>query len=183
MDVARRSTSDSNPMGDAPRRGAPTKGAAHGSPGPPGRGRGADRAVARRPARSRRPRGGARPGRRGRAGRGAAAGRRARRAALDVLVTDLNMPRMGGEDLIRALRAERPGLPVVVVTGSAPSGGEEYLRRRAGGHGPLALLLKPVDCGELARALARAAASAGRRDGDGAGAPPAEADPYMALAG
>ena len=40
--------------------------------------------------------------------------------ALAVLVTDLNMPRMGGEDLIRALRAERPGLPVVVVTGSPP---------------------------------------------------------------
>ena len=38
---------------------------------------------------------------------------------------------MGGEDLIRALRAERPGLPVV-VTGSAPSGGEEALRRGAG---------------------------------------------------
>ncbi len=42
--------------------------------------------------------------------------------ALGVLVTDLTMPRMGGEDLIRALRAERPGLPVVVVTGSAPFG-------------------------------------------------------------
>src|SRR5215218_10903265 len=62
--------------------------------------------------------------------------------ALDVLVTDLNMPRLGGEELIRELRAERPGLPVVVVTGSAPFGGEEYLRRHAGGHGPLALLLK-----------------------------------------
>jgi CheY-like chemotaxis protein len=44
--------------------------------------------------------------------------------ALDVLVTDLNMPRLGGEDLIRELRAERPGLPVVVVTGSAPGGGD-----------------------------------------------------------
>ena len=51
--------------------------------------------------------------------------------ALGVLVTDLNMPRLGGEDLIRALRAERPGLPVVVVTGSAPFGGEEALRRAA----------------------------------------------------
>ena len=49
--------------------------------------------------------------------------------ALRVLVTDLNMPRMGGEDLIRALRAERPGLPIVVVTGSAPFGGVEELRR------------------------------------------------------
>jgi CheY-like chemotaxis protein len=92
--------------------------------------------------------------------------------ALDVLVTDLNMPRLGGEDLIRELRAERPGLPVVVVTGSAPFGGAEELRRHAGGHGPLALLLKPVDCEELSRALGRAAT---------AGAA-AEAVPPVALA-
>ncbi len=73
--------------------------------------------------------------------------------ALGALVTDLNMPRMGGESLIRALRAERPGLPVVVVTGSPPRGGLEELRRHAGGHGPLLLLLKPVDHEELAAAL------------------------------
>jgi CheY-like chemotaxis protein len=79
--------------------------------------------------------------------------------ALDVLVTDLNMPRMGGEDLIRALRAERPGLPVVVLTGSAPFGGVEELRRRAGGDGPLLLLLKPPDHEELAAALRRAVAA------------------------
>ena len=86
--------------------------------------------------------------------------------ALCVLVTDLNMPRMGGEDLIRALRAERPGLPVVVVTGSAPFGGVEELRRCAGGDGLLLLLLKPADLGELAAALRRAAsAGTARQDG------------------
>src|SRR5918998_6176059 len=69
--------------------------------------------------------------------------------ALDVLVTDLNMPRLGGEALIRELRAERPGLPVVVVTGSAPFGGEEALRRHAGGGGPLLLLLQPPGYEEL----------------------------------
>lgn len=79
--------------------------------------------------------------------------------ALCVLVTDLNMPRMGGEDLVRALRAERPGLPVVVVTGSPPLGGAEALRRHAGGDGLLLLLLKPVDGGELAAALRLAAAA------------------------
>ena len=88
--------------------------------------------------------------------------------ALAVLVTDLTMPRMGGEDLIRALRAERPGLPVVVVTGSAPFGGVEELRRHAGGDGLLLLLLKPADCGELAAALRQAVAVAGapQQDGD-----------------
>jgi CheY-like chemotaxis protein len=78
--------------------------------------------------------------------------------ALGALVTDLNMPRMGGEDLIHAVRADRPGLPVVVVTGSAPPGGQEALRRCAGGDGPLLLLHKPADCAELAAALRRATA-------------------------
>ena len=101
--------------------------------------------------------------------------------ALDVLVTDLNMPRLGGEDLIRAVRAERPGLPVVVVTGSAPLGGLEELRRCACGHGMLQLLLKPADCGELAAALRRAvAAGPACSAADRAAAP--EAVPSMALA-
>jgi CheY-like chemotaxis protein len=75
--------------------------------------------------------------------------------ALDLLVTDLNMPGLTGEELIRALRAEHPGLPVVVVTGSPPPGGAEALRRHGGGHGPLALLLKPLMDDALATALRR----------------------------
>ncbi|WP_431272341.1 response regulator [Dankookia sp. P2] len=55
--------------------------------------------------------------------------------ALDVLVTDLNMPHLGGEALIQDLRAERPGLPIVVVTGSPPPGGAEALQKGGGGHG------------------------------------------------
>ena len=101
--------------------------------------------------------------------------------ALRVLVTDLNMPRMGGEDLIRALRAERPGLPAVVVTGSAPFGGVDELRRHAGGHGLLLLLLKPADCAELAAALRRAVDAGAERQDDGPAAP--AATPTMEPAG
>jgi CheY-like chemotaxis protein len=72
---------------------------------------------------------------------------------LAVLVTDLNMPGMTGEDLIRMLRTERPGLPVVVVTGSPPFGGAQALQRYGGGHGPLVLLHKPVDYEALLKAL------------------------------
>jgi CheY-like chemotaxis protein len=104
--------------------------------------------------------------------------------ALGVLVTDLNMPRMGGEDLIRELRAERPGLPVVVVTGSAPFGGADELRRCAGGDGLLQLLLKPAECGELAAALRRAvAAGAAPPAADSTAAAATEAAPPMEPAG
>ena len=72
---------------------------------------------------------------------------------LDVLVTDLNMPNMSGEDLIRALRTEQPGLPIVVVTGAPPSGGIAELRRLGGNHGFLTLLRKPVDYNLLVEAV------------------------------
>jgi CheY-like chemotaxis protein len=103
--------------------------------------------------------------------------------ALGALVTDLNMPRMGGEDLIRALRAERPGLPVVVVTGSAPFGGAEALRRHVGGHGPLLLLLKPPDSAELAAALRRVVAAGAATPRATDPTPIRDAVPSMELAG
>ena len=76
----------------------------------------------------------------------------------DVLVTDLNMPHLCGEGLIRAVRARDPDLPVVVVTGSPPPGGVAELRRRGGGRGPLGLLPKPVDDARLLDALRRVTA-------------------------
>jgi CheY-like chemotaxis protein len=74
---------------------------------------------------------------------------------LDALVTDLNMPRMSGEDLIGALRVQRPELPVLVVTGSAPPGGLDELRRHGGGREPFALLHKPMDYADLVETLRR----------------------------
>ena len=93
---------------------------------------------------------------------GAKALKEARRlgSALGALLTDLNMPHMTGEVLIHTLHAERPGLPVLVLTGSAPSGGLEELRRQSGGHGPLTLLHKPVDYVALLNSLRQATASA-----------------------
>jgi len=74
-------------------------------------------------------------------------------SSLNVLVTDLNMPRMNGEDLISALQVHRPELPVVVVTGSAPRGGLEALRRHGGGQEPFALLHKPMNYAEFVETL------------------------------
>ncbi|MGK7870950.1 response regulator [Falsiroseomonas sp. E2-1-a20] len=80
--------------------------------------------------------------------------------ALDVLVTDLNMPGLTGEDLIRALTIYRPLLPVVVLTGSSPRGGLEQLRKDCGGHGPLTLLHKPATSRDVLAAVRRATAEA-----------------------
>jgi CheY-like chemotaxis protein len=81
---------------------------------------------------------------------------------LDVLVTDLNMPGLTGEDLIRALTLVRPLLPVVVLTGSSPRGGLEQLRRDCGGHGPLTLLHKPASSIDVLAAVRGAAIFAER---------------------
>jgi CheY-like chemotaxis protein len=77
-------------------------------------------------------------------------------SALDALLTDLNMPFMGGEDLIRALHILRPDLPIVVLTGSPPPGGLEELRQQGGGKEPFALLHKPMEYADLLDTLRRA---------------------------
>jgi CheY-like chemotaxis protein len=82
---------------------------------------------------------------------------------LGALLTDLNMPCVRGEELIRALRILRPCLPIMVLTGSPPPGGLEELRQQGGGNGPLVLLHKPMDYSELIDAL-RCAVSRGTLD-------------------
>ncbi|MBL6082344.1 response regulator [Belnapia sp. T18] len=74
---------------------------------------------------------------------------------VSALVTDLNMPRMSGEDLISALQKVQPELPIIVVSGSAPLGGLEELRRYGGGQEPFALLHKPMNYDDLVQTLRR----------------------------
>ncbi len=67
-------------------------------------------------------------------------------AAYDLMLTDLGLPDMGGEDLVREARSRRGGLPVVLVTG-----------RTVGGGSPVdgfPVLPKPFTQGDLARVLA-----------------------------
>jgi two-component system OmpR family response regulator len=74
-------------------------------------------------------------------------------SALDVLITDLRMPNLGGVRLIRALWAERPDLPVIVITGLTLPGGVAALLGTIGADGPLALLHKPFHCAALSGVL------------------------------
>ena len=79
--------------------------------------------------------------------------------SVDVVVTDVGMPGMGGLELARAAKAIAPTVPVVVVTGWAER--EDITSAR--GHEVDAVLIKPVDpdaltstVGEVARAHGRA---------------------------
>ncbi|MDB5379604.1 MAG: Sensor protein [Rubritepida sp.] len=52
-------------------------------------------------------------------------------AAVDLLITDYSMPRMTGIELVKAARALRPGLPVLIATGYSelPEGSDSDLPR------------------------------------------------------
>jgi len=59
----------------------------------------------------------------------------------DVLLTDLQMPRLDGQGLIRVLRAEHPMLPVIVMTGAPDPSSFAELRGAAAG---TIIMVKPV---------------------------------------
>jgi len=82
---------------------------------------------------------------------GLAALEAARLGAFDILLTDLRMPRLDGTQLIRRLRADRPALPVVVMTGDVPDDWDTEVARE--GEGPTRLLLKPVTLREVVGTL------------------------------
>ena len=79
------------------------------------------------------------------AGDGAEALEKLRRGKYDLVFTDLRMPKMDGLDLLRAIKAEHPGLPVVVVTGySMADTRDEVFSERADG-----FLSKPFKVNEI----------------------------------
>jgi DNA-binding response OmpR family regulator len=82
---------------------------------------------------------------------GEAALQAADNAEFDVLLTDLRMPRIDGVELIRRLRARRPDLPVVIMSGNAPADLRDSLTR--GGEGPLVMVTKPMRLTQLLGAL------------------------------
>jgi PAS domain S-box-containing protein len=77
-------------------------------------------------------------------------------AQFDLVITDLTMPEMNGLELARQLRAIRPDLPVIMVSGFSPELNQENLRAA----GICELLEKPIVLPALTGALHRAVARA-----------------------
>lgn len=67
----------------------------------------------------------------------------------DLLITDHNMPRVTGVELIKKVRGARMELPVIMATGTLPE--EEFARNPW--LRPHATLLKPYTIGEMLRAV------------------------------
>ena len=65
--------------------------------------------------------------------------------AIDAVVLDAIMPDMEGEDVLRSLRAARPDVPVVLVTGF----GDDATLRRLEAAGVTAVLRKPYEAEAL----------------------------------
>jgi DNA-binding response OmpR family regulator len=63
----------------------------------------------------------------------------------DLLITDNNMPKMSGVELLQKLHAARHGLPVIMATGNLPK--EEFTRKPW--LEPAATLLKPYTLADL----------------------------------
>jgi two-component system, cell cycle sensor histidine kinase and response regulator CckA len=77
--------------------------------------------------------------------------------AVDVVVTDIVMPRMNGVELMEALSVSHPGLPVILMSGYATSALSEM-----GIAAPCSILTKPFPAERL---LAEVQRCATRRDG------------------
>ncbi|MGD8279152.1 MAG: response regulator [Gemmatimonadota bacterium] len=84
---------------------------------------------------------------------GTAALERLRSESFDVVLADVKMPGIGGLDLVRTINAERPGLPVVLLTGASSA------QDAASGStlGAFDYLVKPVKIDDLVRVLRAAA--------------------------
>jgi signal transduction histidine kinase/CheY-like chemotaxis protein len=80
-------------------------------------------------------------------------------AGIDALVTDFSMPGMNGLDLIHAIRARKPGLPAILLTGHVSEVASEGFDRLRGE--PFALLYKPMPPARVAERLAAVMAGTG----------------------
>ncbi|WP_245365690.1 hybrid sensor histidine kinase/response regulator [Neorhizobium galegae] len=67
-------------------------------------------------------------------------------AAIDILVTDVNLPDMNGLDLLNRMRETHPDLPVIFATGDMHVPGSEGLHKAS-------LITKPYDYDQLAKRI------------------------------
>ncbi|MBD3174810.1 MAG: response regulator [Armatimonadia bacterium] len=81
-----------------------------------------------------------------------------RPSSYDLLVTDLIMPRLTGQQVIASALRIKPQLPVLVTSGDATEGARAFLR----GPGVVGVLTKPFSMAELAETVREVFGAANR---------------------
>jgi DNA-binding NtrC family response regulator len=94
---------------------------------------------------------------------GVEAARAIREAGADLALIDINMPKMGGIELLAAFKAAAPAMPVVVMSGGDRTHGMGLLEDTTS-MGAAGILAKPFTLAELRGVVARALAAGGRAD-------------------
>lgn len=74
--------------------------------------------------------------------------RKAESNSYDLVVSDLNLPGIGGIEMIRHMRKLQPGLPILAITGIEFEAAQEVKRLAA-----CETLLKPFSCTQFERAV------------------------------
>jgi CheY-like chemotaxis protein len=69
--------------------------------------------------------------------------------SLILILSDINMPGMSGLEMLPKVKAERPNVPVIMITAY----GDEVTKQRAAELGAAGLLAKPVDFALLRREI------------------------------
>ncbi len=77
-----------------------------------------------------------------------------RRDGIDIIVTDMNMPGAGGDQLIKEVRAQWPALPIIAISGAGVMDGRNTTAV-ATELGANATLIKPFRARELATLIER----------------------------
>jgi CheY-like chemotaxis protein len=72
-------------------------------------------------------------------------------STFDLVITDIRLPTMSGVDFVRRLGEDRPGLPVVAITGDV----SKDLKYELAEAGLQALLQKPFSCAQLQAEIRR----------------------------
>ena len=67
--------------------------------------------------------------------------------AYDLVITDMAMPGMTGDQLVKAMRAVQPGIPIIICSGFS----DRFGPQDAESIGVQAFLMKPIAISELAQ--------------------------------
>jgi DNA-binding NtrC family response regulator len=78
----------------------------------------------------------------------------------DLVLTDIVMPKRGGIDLIMEIRAQQNKIPIIVMSGQIPLGGDA-VAGLVSRYGAAAVLPKPFSADELATAVNHALVDTG----------------------